>query len=369
MVAGCDTANGSSRSLAESSYFHPNARSGEPTGFSALEYSAPMKARGLAGVLACVLAGLALPPGAAARPRYYVSSHDHYAEAKISGSNGYRLAINVLSGVVAVTASKTTSRVFYAPFDSQMRDGRMRAHLPGVGRIALRFHERSRSRKDPPGGCEGLGPLVRRGIFRGRVKLTGERGYTRVDVRAVRGKIVDEPRLICRRSGRARSSAGGQEELLQAAVPRGRGSLAFFANEFGSKFDSLPAFFGAQLNRLRGHMFVVNAVYGFTEDSEALAVDRPPLSGSVVPPKPFTGTATFQREPGGTFTWLGDLAAELPGVGPVKLAGPAFKAEACLGRTCKGSTAPEHGSRRIARLYSSDSHSSALTTLNLLPQP
>lgn len=329
-----------------------------------------MKARGLLGVLACALAALTLPAGAAAKPGYYVLPHDHSAEAKLRGSGGYRLAINVLSATVLVTATKATARVLYLPFDSHMRDDRMRAHLPGVGQIALRFHERSRSRKQPPGGCKGLGRLVRRGVFRGRVKLAGERGYTRVDVRTVRGEIVDEPRLVCRRSRRARSSAGGQEELLRAAVPRGRGSLEVFADDFGSKFDSLPVIFAAQLNRLRGHMFVANAVYGFTEDSEALAVARPPLSGSVIPPKPFTGTATFQREPGGTFTWLGDLAAELPGVGPVRLAGPAFKAEACLGHECKGSAELDPGSRRIARLYSSGAfHSSALTTLNLPALP
>lgn len=247
------------------------------------------------------------------------------------------MAINVLSGVVTVTASKATEQVLYIPFDSHMRNGRMRAHLPGVGRIDLRFHERSRSREGSPGDCEGLGPLVRRGIFRGRIKMTGERGYTHVDARAVRGKIVDEPRLVCRRAGRARTSAEDREELLRAAVPRGQGSLEFFANEWASKFDPFPVIFAARLSRQRGRMFLINAVYGFTEDSGALALGRPPRSGSVAPPKPFTGTATFQREPGGTFTWLGDLAAELPGVGPVKLAGPAFKAEACLGGDCKGS--------------------------------
>jgi len=296
-----------------------------------------MKAWGQLAILACAVATLTLPAGAAAKPGYYVSPHDHSAEAKVSGSNGYRLTIYVLSGTVTVTATKGTERVQYVPFGSHMRDGRMQAHLPGVGRIDLRFHERSRSRKQPPRGCEGLGTLERRGVFRGRVKLTGERGYTRVDVRAVRGKIVDEPRLVCRRSERARSSAKEQEELLRAAVPRGRGTLEFFANEWGSKLSSFPVIFAAQLLRLRGQMFVINATYGFNEDSGTLALGRPPLSGSVAPPKPFTGTATFQREPGGDFTWLGDLAAELPGVGPVRLAGPAFKAEACLGRKCKGS--------------------------------
>jgi hypothetical protein len=225
----------------------------------------------------------------------------------------------------------------YFFFDSKLRDDRVRAHLPRIGRIDLRFHERSRSREDPAPNCEGAGELTRQGTFRGRIKLTGERGFTAVDVRAVRGKIVDEPKQVCRRKGRAHSSSGTQEELLRAVVPRGQGILEFSAIQWASNLDFLPNVLSARLTRQRGPMFVINAVYGLTEDPEAIALNRPPLSGSVIPPKPFTGTATFQRESGGTFTWLGDLATELPGVGPVNLAGPKFNAEACLGSTCKGS--------------------------------
>lgn len=296
-----------------------------------------MKARGGLAILVCAVAALALPAGAAAKPGYYVLPHDHYTHARVQGSNGYRLEISGFSDFFMVTASKATEQVLYVPFNSQQRGGKLRAHLPGVGRIDLRFHERSRSRQNPDPNCEGPGALVRQGIFKGRFKIAGERGYTDVDVRAIRGEIVDEPRQVCRRSGRARTSVDTQEESLWAEAPRGRGHLQFLAEESGPRFDSLPTIFAARLSRLRGRMLVVNAVYGFTRNPEAIVLDRPPLYGSVVPPKPITGTATFQRNPGGTFTWLGDLAAELPGVGPVKLAGPAFKAEACLGRKCKGS--------------------------------
>lgn len=302
-----------------------------------------MKARGCLAVLVCATA-LVLPASAVAKPGYYVSPHDHSVEAQVRGSNGYRLAISVFSGLFTVTASKATEKaaeqVLYYLFNGQLRNDRMRAHLPGVGGIDLHFHERSRSRENPAHNCKGPGALVRRGIFQGRFKLTGERAYTRVDVRAIHGEIVDEPRQVCRRTGRARASAGAQEELLRAEVPRGRGTLEFSAIEWGSYFGSLPDVFAARLIRQRGQMFVFNSIYGFTRNPEAIALDRPPLSGSVIPPKPFTGTATFQRQPGGIFTWLGDLTAELPGVGPVKLAGPDFSAEACLGRSCKGSTAP-----------------------------
>lgn len=300
-----------------------------------------MKAWGLAGVLACALLMLVVPACASAKPGYYVVPHDRSAEAEVRGSNGYHVELKVFSGLFFVTASKATQRVTeevtYFFFGSKLRDDRLRAHLPGVGRIDLRFREQSRSREDPAPNCKGAGELTRQGNFRGRIKLSGEHGFTQVDVRAVHGEIVDEPKQVCRRNGRAQSSADTQEALLRAVVPRGKGILEFSALEWGSNLDGFPNVFGGRLIRQRGPMFVINSAYGLTEDSEALTLDRPPLSGSVVPPKPFTGTATFQREPGGTFTWLGDLAAELPGVGPVKLAGPAFKAEACLGRKCKGS--------------------------------
>lgn len=297
-------------------------------------------ARGLLGIFACAVA-LAIPAGAAAKPGYYVLPQDHFAEAEFRGSNGYRLEIKVFSDLFFVTASKATDeaveQVMYFFFDSKLRDDMLHARLPRVGRIDLRFHERSRSREDPAPNCDGVGELTRQGTFRGRIKLSGEHGFTDVDVRAVRGKIVDEPKQVCRRSGRAQSSSATQEELLRAVVPRGHGILEFSAIQWASNLDFLPNVFAARLIRQRGPMFVISAVYGPTEDPEAITLSRPPLSGSAVPPKPFTGTATFQRESDGAFTWLGDLAAELPGVGPVRLAGPKFNAEACLGRICKGS--------------------------------
>lgn len=296
-----------------------------------------MKARGALAILVCAMAALTLPASAAAKPGYEVSPHIYYAEAHAMGSNGYRLSISVFSDFFIVIARKAGQQVSYIPLNSQMRNGRMRAHLPGVGRIDLRFHERSRSREDPPRNCKGKGELVRRGTFRGSIRLRGEMAYTRVDVRAAEGKIVDDPRQVCRRGRRAQASADSQEELLRAGIRRGQGTLEFFAIEWAPMFGSRPAVFSARLIRKRGRMYVLNELHEVTEDQKAIALDRPPLAGSVSPPRPFTGTATFQREPDGTFTWLGDLAAELPGIGPVRLAGPKFEAEACVGNTCKGS--------------------------------
>jgi hypothetical protein len=180
--------------------------------------------------------------------------------------------------------------------------------------------------------------VVRRGFFQGTVDIEGERDYTRVHLRSVHGKIVDEPRRVCRDAGRGRSSGASQEELVEASAQRGKGVLSFFANEWLPVYGSRPVFFDANLVRLRGDMLILNSVHGFNEDPKVVAIDKPPLAATVTPPLPFTGSASFQREADGTYSWLGDLATELPGVGPVELAGPGFEARACLGKTCKGST-------------------------------
>ena len=49
-------------------------------------------------------------------------------------------------------------------------------------------------------------------------------------------------------------------------------------------------------------------------------------TATVAPSPPFTGSASFQRNPDGTASWTGDLATTFLGLGEVGLAGPAFKA-------------------------------------------
>jgi hypothetical protein len=67
-----------------------------------------------------------------------------------------------------------------------------------------------------------------------------------------------------------------------------------------------------------------------------LTVATPPRSASVDPPRPFTGSATFQQESSKNFSWTGDLSAELPGIGDVALAGPDFESALCVGLHCRG---------------------------------
>ena len=40
-----------------------------------------------------------------------------------------------------------------------------------------------------------------------------------------------------------------------------------------------------------------------------------PVTATVEPPAPFSGTALYEKKPGGETSWSGDLAVELPGRG------------------------------------------------------
>ncbi len=73
---------------------------------------------------------------------------------------------------------------------------------------------------------------------------------------------------------------------------------------------------------------------------------RPPAA-SLGAAAPFSGTATYRRG-AGSASWLGSLAARIPGEGTVALAGPGFKAALCAyagrkaERACERPVAPPH---------------------------
>jgi len=292
-----------------------------------------MKARGLLGVLACALA-LAAPTAATAKPGDFTSSPLRYTDIRVEASHGYHLRITAFRTNVNVQAEDGDREVDYTVSDGNLRRDRIEARLPGVGWINLRFKERKRYRESPANNCEGPGDLVRVGAFEGRFRIKGEMGYTAFDARRVQGKIKFSPEQRCSQFS-ARASAASEEATLIAAAPRGRGTLSFEANRWEPFAGSTPLFFHAQLFRQRGQMTVANSIDGFSEDPKLLKIDEKPLSAAVDPPGLFTGNAEFLQQPG-DFTWLGDLAADLPGVGPVLLAGPQFETMLCLGRRCRG---------------------------------
>jgi hypothetical protein len=292
-----------------------------------------MKPAGRLLPLLCVLvAALVLPAGSQAN---FVVSSSRSAEAHLAGTHGYRLTISADNETVFVTATNGDASVDYFLARAKLAGDLIDARLPGVGRVFLRFHEQERGRQPGPKYCHGPAPVVRRGVFVGWVRIRGEHDYTQAESRHVRGKIVNSFRSSCHLPFRARAGSGALEHLDAVAL-RGKGLLIFSAISFPIVEKGSPLFFRAALSRQRGSMLVANSVSAITKKAESLSIATPPRSATVEPPSPFTGSATFQRESKTDFSWAGNLAAELPGIGEVPLAGPNFESALCIGRRCRG---------------------------------
>jgi len=318
-----------------------------------------MKSKRLLPLLCAIAVSLVLPTGAAAKT--YRS-----AEAHLAGTHGYRIMISAASEEILVLARKGTASVSYVSFASGLRGDRVHARLPEVGRISLRFHERSRSHSPRPNNCHGSSRLTRKGVFVGTVKIRGERDYTSAQSRHVRGEIVEKFQSRCHRRvrARARASGGGSLDSIHAETKRGNGNLSFTVFSFPSTGLRSDSAFVALLMRVRGRMVVSNSQVAFAEDATSLEIAAPPRSAIADPPAPFTGSATFQQESANQFSWTGDLAVELPGIGEVALVGPKFETELCLGRRCRGDDEEAEVSA-LRSLYGSGSHSQPLALARL----
>jgi hypothetical protein len=293
-----------------------------------------MKPNGRALVPLCaVLVSLLLPTGAAASSHASDGSENGYATTHLAGTHGYRITIFAFSGDLIVTARKGTASVSYVLINKGLEGDRIHARLPGVGRVFLEFHDRRHSDGRSVSGCP-RSETARKGVFVGTVKIEGERGYTRAVSHHVRGEI-QEGRGRCHRRPAAGAS-NADSRLLTASTSRGNGRLSFSAIDFPVTKMKSDLLFGASLARARGKMAIITTQNAMAQHPTDLEIAIPPRSASVTPPAPFTGSATFQEESSKDFSWTGDLAVELPGVGEVSLAGPKFETSVCVGHKCRG---------------------------------
>jgi hypothetical protein len=299
-----------------------------------------MKAWGSLLCLVCAsVATLALPGMAAAKPGYFVSRPGQQSELNLRGTHGYRIQIaQTQPGSLYVIARKRKASVTYFVHSRRSAGEGIVATLPGVGRISARFRPIGRAvERGLPDSCKGRGNLVQHGTFVGAIKIEGEQSYTEVDATHVKGKVTRSFRRVCDDNG------GGsfhfppfRYSILVASSKRGHENIGFFAARSESKKQ--PALnsvvFSASSTERRGSMLVDRSIFAFGK-LETFAVDGL-QAASLSPPQPFTGTASFQQISPKAGSWTGSLSAELPGVGPIALAGPEFSSALCNRQRCVG---------------------------------
>jgi len=298
-------------------------------------------------LLACGAAALAMAPAnASAKPGYFVFAGTHVAELNLKGSHGYRIRIGKQGRRAYLLAARGSSLAAYAPRSLAPEGDRIEARFPGLGRVSVRFRPQGSPDKSKPPlfpGCKGGERVEQRGYFVGTIRFRGERGYTSVQTTRARGGTTTTSKEVCKRSifDDGPDSAEDRTELL--AYSRSNGRVVAFSGSAIANVSASTTFTAAVSERRRG---MTTSRFTFVDGEEsdlAIGDTRPfPLSATVTPPPPFSGSAEYQRTPDGDRTWTGSLAVPLPGLGRVDLAGPDFSALLCQHSGCRGDAVDGH---------------------------
>jgi len=299
-------------------------------------------------LLACgVTLLLAAAPGASAKPGYLVLPGYYSVELNLKGSHGYRINIGKVGRrYVYLLASGERSVVAYTAPSLAPRGSEIKAKFPGLGRVSVRFRPQGpprNSRAPVFPRCKG-GKTVRQfGYFVGTIRFRGERGYTSARATRPKGVIETHEKEVCRGSmfDESPEPVADRTELHAISISGCRGA-AFSASQHGDPVN-LTFFDGTIAERRRG-MTITRSIFVTGKASDITIGDtRPfPLSATITPPPPFSGSAEYQRTPGGDRTWTGSLTVPFPGLGRVSLAGPSFSALLCQHSGCHGPSVDGH---------------------------
>ncbi len=214
---------------------------------------------------------------------------------------------------------------------------RVRARFGGLGLVDVSFEQEGETvDRPPPPSCEGAPKTIRSGSFVGTIRFDGERGFSTVDASRSSGTLKTVPEWTCPRPGRRRrgeavASIDTSPAVLEARgdQPAGRVGLRAVAAHEEDGRDSL--LFSAGRSEARPRLRIERYAYAFSSRGGAFEFDQGLSWATLAPPPPFDGSATFTRDADGSH-WIGSLTVDLPGAGPVHLAGEDFSTRLHRGR-------------------------------------
>jgi hypothetical protein len=304
-------------------------------------------------VLVLAAALFAVTSTAGAKPGYFVFGGYHSIEFSLEGSNGYRIYVEKRGRQIVLLAAGKQSVAVYSPHAQVPEGSGIKARFPGVGRVSVRFHPQGpprRSSSEPFPRCRGGELVKQRGHFVGTIRFRGEQGYTSARASRVKGAIETATKEICKRSPGEDDDSEPLADRTELWVKSESGNegVSFNASMHGDPLD-LTLFGASAVERRRG-MTIFRHTSAESKMGDLVIGDtRPyPLSATVTPPAPFSGSAEYKRTPDGERTWTGSLSVSLPGLGRVPLTGPDFDPRLCQLSGCSGSSIDGHSLPLIA---------------------
>jgi hypothetical protein len=316
-----------------------------------------MKARGLLGVLACVLA-LLLPASASARAPEGIA----VSTIKLGESNGYELELDAVRFkrklVVGVSAQGETASASYDVTTKNVPG--IHAAFGSLGQADLGFHRRKKAVERPERNCRWI---IEVGVFRGSFKFVGEGGYIASEARNLKGEIFRLPDGFCGLGSFRLGLPPGlpRETALAARMKAGTREVSFRASRERSSRRTIQ-FNAETIERVEG-MRIDRSVRVSGEQGAFTATGT--SRAAVAPPSPFSGYARFRDPRPGPPTWEGPLAVTLPGLATLPLTGDGFTVRLCPSLSILESCLPRSEGPRLRSRYGSGSHSQPLALARL----
>jgi hypothetical protein len=268
------------------------------------------------------------------------------ASFDLRGTNGYEVTI---FGAVKGSESKLTLQASRGKLSTSytvpatITPTRINASFGRLGHVSLRFLSAHTEQVKLPRSCrvKGAPPVAtaERGTFLGTIAFHGERNYTSISTPHVNGGVGETPALygaggevFC--SFTNTNSPGPKQVTLDAAADRRALTFSAIAEPIASASTwsgpgiatcpgSCGVTFLAFLSEERRRMSIGRSAIALGPDS-SFAFDSALSSATLIPPAPFSGSATFQRS-ADTTAWTGSLRVSFPGRGPTYLTGPQFE--------------------------------------------
>lgn len=305
-----------------------------------------MRLRRAAAAALVLVAFFSLSTNAGANRHHYTMPAGGFMSFELEGSNGYLIGVSAGPGRrVSLTTVKEGITTAYSVWDAGVGTDQVKARLPGMGLISVRFHQRGSAHHLPMTGCDGPRMTLRKGVARGTIRFVGEREYTRVDAHEADAESAEWEKQRCRFGTPGRHSRNRREWTNGFQVWEEGNSLSYFsARKYRpGVLRGGRAVFTAEtssyVRSLRVHRRI--SVVAPASTFRIPEPDTYPEHVILTPPAPFSGSGTFARTPESVFSWEGDLSVQFPGIDPLPLTGPRFSPHYCALRGCVEQEAEE----------------------------
>lgn len=293
-----------------------------------------MRLRRIAAAALAMVALVCLPASAGAKARPSGPPVRKVTRFELEGSNGYSiLVVTNRRQRLMLKAEKEGFVTEYWTRDTIASPDRMKAQLPGLGSISVRFHPRGSVRHPSPPECEKPFPTVQPGVVRGTIKFVGEREYTRVEAHEAKAESEEPTSWPCSFAPYEEPSVPGGDEWDSKLITSAPGVELLSRKYQPGVIEGGEALYHVETGEVVGtDPFLLVYRSAMVTAPASTFQDARPEHTTISPPAPFTGTGRLVRTPESVFTWTGDLAVQFPGIDPVPLAGPRFEIDYCLRR-------------------------------------